>query len=1018
MRVGYFATLVAVAVFALRLPAAWAADEPMPTAIAEVGDPPPGITGDIGRLLRVPGWVEVHGAESVAAGADKWKGDADLSGSLVLGWDPANLYVAARVRDSILSQSFSGEAMWQGDHLLVLLDVPRQEGVRDKGKIIQIGISPGNFKPGGLPPEVFQWTPKRASVAGARVGAQKADNGYQIEAAIPWKSLGVDQVARGMRIGYDVGFSDSDQIGEAIQDKVTSLVRGPWDLRSPDRLVEGILASADGRIDSTWIKSAFELIRSGIRVNPQQTVTVGAGKLDTMVVRELIVRARLESSSVTGGNPFLQVRVNSQVMDIDRVRNRLAHFDMGPRQAASTGPGGTWFIFFAPNFKPIPDDSGYAVQGIDPFEFRFDVTDLWKPAGGNVIDIVNTATAEYSLVAEVGVSERQSRKLMPPLLKPAPTGPIPTFVPVTDARPNYTFNQMPGGAIEVKLGAQRWVVESVFSTLTPGWAKLGPKEEHPSEWKSFKKNENGFQAAAHGFELQRTITRHDDHLQVVDRFVNTLAEDLPLMYVHRAQVDRKSGTIYLAGVPITQAKSITSTGEHPATLVTWENSGFAMLSEDDLTRVQACNFAEDDVVGIRNERLVVGKAKAVELEFSIYPLETGEFFDFINRVRRNWDVNFTLQGSLADTHSDSPGMNLGMPDAALKNHLVNKAAMYGIAWVPYFNFPGLGWTDDEPVLRRQKMLDRIRQVQPDFVRLMYYHAFSGFQDPRLQTDANLALLHSLYKVDAILRPDGSQADYSNPRMPLFLPTEGSVWGKASESLLDYRLERSGFEGVFWDEIEYSSVKYDYNPNHWDGVSAEIDPTTHRIVRKITNVTLATQPWRLRLAEKIMKKGALMGNGAPHTRSFTRMHFLRLVETSSIHNLILAQFYTPIQVGDHLTERNEVDCYRNMVRGLDFGGVYYWYRPEIVPTHPTLTSYMFPITPINLGRGFIIGRERILTNHSGFFGWGDASNFKWYVYDRNGKATDGHEVRKVTQSGKTYAEVRLPEGYSVAIVREW
>jgi hypothetical protein len=576
---------------------------------------------------------------------------------------------------------------------------------------------------------------------------------------------------------------------------------------------------------------------------------------------------------------------------------------------------------------------------------------------------------------------------------------------------------MPGGAIEVRLGDQRWAVETMFSTLAPGWAKLDAKQDRPSGWASFKASENGFQAAAQGFEIQRIITRHNDHLQVVDRIVNTLGEDLPVMYAHQAKVDRKSGTLYLAGVPASQAKAVTNTCEHPATLIIWEKSAFALLSEDDLTRVQAVNFAEDDVVGIRNEKLVVGKGKTVELEFSIYPLETGEYFDFINRVRRNWDVNFTLTGTQADTHSDVPGMNPEMPDAALKSHLVNKAAICGIGWVPYFNFPGLGWTDDAVMLRRQKMLDRIKQVQPDFVRLMYYHAFSAFQDPRLQTGKNLALLHSLYDADAILRPDGSQADYSNPKMPLFLPTEGSVWGKASESMLDYRMKRSGFEGVFWDETEYSAVKYDYNPKHWDGVSADIDPTTHRINRKIASVALATQPWRLRLAEKLMKQGPLMGNGAPHTRSFTRVHFLRFVETSSINNLILAQLYTPIQLGDSLTERNEVDCYRNMVRGLDFGGVYYWYSATVVPTHPTLTSYMFPITPISLGHGFIIGQERILTNRSGLFGWNDKSDFRTVVFDARGNPTDKMVIPRVEKDGKAFAEVRIPEGCSVAIIRK-
>jgi len=70
----------------------------------------------------------------------------------------------------------------------------------------------------------------------------------------------------------------------------------------------------------------------------------------------------------------------------------------------------------------------------------------------------------------------------------------------------------------------------------------------------------------------------------------------------------------------------------------------------------------------------------------------------------------------------------------------------------------------------------------------------------------------------------------------------------------------------------------------------------------------------------------------------------------------------------------------------------------------------------LHSGYVIGKERIITNCSGLFGWGDESEFKTYVYDRDGRATDGKEIKKVIRDGKIYAEIRIPEGYSAAIVR--
>jgi hypothetical protein len=279
------------------------------------------------------------------------------------------------------------------------------------------------------------------------------------------------------------------------------------------------------------------------------------------------------------------------------------------------------------------------------------------------------------------------------------------------------------------------------------------------------------------------------------------------------------------------------------------------------------------------------------------------------------------------------------------------------------------------------------------------------------------LLLPKFRQDLVLRPDGAPADYSDPLMPIFLATEGSVWARAQEAQIDYILKKTGAEGLYWDEMAGSSYLYDYNPRHWDDVSAEIDPNTHKIVRKITNVTLASQPWRLRMVDVLLKRGALFCNGAPATRSFTQVHFPRFVETGLYSNIVNCQLYTPIALGDHLTERNEVDAYHDMVKGLDYGALYYWYTSSIEATHPTLAGYMFPITPINLGHGFIIGKERILTNTSGYFGWDDDSRFKAVAFDDRGNQTDKVKISRVERDGKAFAEVRIPQGYTVAIVRQ-
>jgi hypothetical protein len=150
----------------------------------------------------------------------------------------------------------------------------------------------------------------------------------------------------------------------------------------------------------------------------------------------------------------------------------------------------------------------------------------------------------------------------------------------------------------------------------------------------------------------------------------------------------------------------------------------------------------------------------------------------------------------------------------------------------------------------------------------------------------------------------------------------------------------------------------------------------------------------------------------------KLHFPRFVETGSISRCAAAHLFSPIALGDHLTERSERDAYRVMLRALDFGCVYYWYNDvTVIPTHPHLTHYMFPITPLELHEGYIMGRERIVTNRSGRFGWGDNSRHEVHVFDDQGCEVSGFKAPTVVESGMTLTELRLPEDYSAAVLRK-
>jgi hypothetical protein len=408
-------------------------------------------------------------------------------------------------------------------------------------------------------------------------------------------------------------------------------------------------------------------------------------------------------------------------------------------------------------------------------------------------------------------------------------------------------------------------------------------------------------------------------------------------------------------------------------------------------------------------------------------LTTNEaYFAFVNAARRLRGVNFTLDGGFAFLRAD-PSLTGKWTDQQLADFVRCKDAKFLCTSIDYPRYQGYYahgtafQTLDHSY--RKEHIARLRRLAPEAKHLVYFHCFLDVLDGADQKYADARVLKS----------DGTQANYGEPYDKIFFPTEANTFGRDIAKNVDVILDDPsagsgqaiGADGVYWDELEYSAYQYHYPstgsgqaPEPWDGVSADIDPTTMQITRLKSSVTLLTQPWRVALAKKILARSPLIGNGAPHTRSMAQLHFPRFVETGSISNCARSQLFTPIALGDHLTERSEVDAYRVMLRALDYGCVYYWYDDVHVgiPTHPHLTRFMFPLTPLELHEGYLIGEERILTNRSGLFGWGDRSKHEVHVFDEEGREVPDFPAPTVVKEGQTFTELRLAEGWSAAVVR--
>ncbi len=171
-------------------------------------------------------WQKVeHALNVIVYGEKNWDGREDLSGAFKLGWDEKNFYVVVKVYDDRYGQTAQGENIENGDSVEVLLDTDLQSDFSSdslNADDYQIGISAGYLKPEG-DKEAYLWFPARqaGSLPDVQIGSTDASGLWRVEAAIPWKAVGVTPVS-GMRLGFALRVIDNDKEDAAIQQTIVS----------------------------------------------------------------------------------------------------------------------------------------------------------------------------------------------------------------------------------------------------------------------------------------------------------------------------------------------------------------------------------------------------------------------------------------------------------------------------------------------------------------------------------------------------------------------------------------------------------------------------------------------------------------------------------------------------------------------------------------------------------------------------------------------------------------------------
>lgn len=965
-------------------------------------DPPIEVDGDLGDWANVPNAIAVKQEAQVTWGREMWTDADDLSGTVYLAWRGAGLYFAAEVTDDKVLQPYTGMDIYNGDHVNLWLDllpgVAPERTSFGRGQF-HLVVSPGSLDANGgakatTMPEVFFYIPEAMPAKDCLVAARRTPTGYVVEAYVPFATLKMSQVKRDQDMNFEVAISDADNVPTKQETFMTSDTR-KWVYRRT-RMVPMVLGDGNGKAQPpTRSQKLFK--QATAEPGKSFTYEFEAQAVPPGKEAYLFFRGRVQNTKVAGWVAgSMAVELNGKRIEGKRITNRpMRSTMMRGDNDQYIYDDGRFVLWYAPDFKAVESHAQYKlIGGVKACEFEFNVEGLLK-RGKNTLVFKNLAAVmpNTSRIAHLGDAElRIKPRMAAAQFKPAPTGEIPAWEPKLEFPKLYAELKQSRSRISFKVDDERFAVQSEFSAPDGKWHK----------------------GSSPFYEHKREVIEHAEWLEVRDTFRNLTQEKVPVMQRHVCNLGDRHQGLWLGGVEIPSRNGRKSNAGNPSVYATTKAHGIGLVALNDAFKVHLSAGASGGEIEMADRNFVLNPGATYTAEMAVIPTGSADFWEFINAARRMLEVNFRLELMFASMAGVDPVYQWS--DKTFKNFAVNKSAnfviqsIYGPGKSRYkgrnpYSTSFLKVSHDY----YYKFHERLRQAFPDksVKHAIYYHCFIDNYDGN---DVR-------FKADRKLDAAGNHMNYGGRFTydKLYIPTLTNEFGKETAKVIDVILNDIKADGIFWDEFCTSRGEYVYNM--WDGCSADIDMRTFKLGRLKGHSALLSRDWRAKQVKRIMAHGPLMCSGAPYTRALAALKYHSFCETGSVTNCRGMLLWTPIGLGDHLTERTQEDTYRQMLRQLDHGCLYAWYSTQVVATHKTLTEYMYPFTPMELRSGVLIGEERILTNRSGYFGWSDDSDFVAHVYDRDGKEVKDFKVPQVTRNGKKYAELRIAEGWSAALVRK-
>lgn len=589
-------------------------------------------------------------------------------------------------------------------------------------------------------------------------------------------------------------------------------------------------------------------------------------------------------------------------------------------------------------------------------------------------------------------------------------------------------NEGPELLVETALGMDHGVASSLVaddSAEVQGGPELTTSDQ----------GDNGFRLAARWPQLRltRELAVREGLVVWRETWTNTSAETIGVPIRHRLFLRHVPTRFHVAGSLDNVA--VASTPANPTLFMeptSGDQPGYGLTVESDWWRLLHSQRVSGDVAEVYTNCLALAAGKSLELEMTITPVGAGGgYWAFINSVRRRWGVNgLAMQRPMFWNYSRQPGLDDPVATiTASLGHLGPVAVVVG----PWQRLqPDCYVVRDERYPKLPEGAPRTIGRCPD-LDLDAFLTFAHREAYWTQVTNDTAMLHQaipgiqvihmthpamecIYRpledrwpiaADAIKTPEGKtfeDAGYTKAWLGsyadrdwgvlYYVPRPGSAQMRAYITGAERAMDECGADGMYSDEFSWAFMSRGYSRydcSRWDGYSADLDENG-KVRRYKADGGAVTEACQQAMLKACSSRGKFfLGNGGAALRSINRIPHHRFIEGGNGPSWYPQGHLSavPLILGNMGDQTTTAGIFASVRLCLAYGAVYVPVGCNLLlEGEDNFVSKLYPITVREIGPGFVVGQERLITTVSRFFDWpGAAGKVKLYRYDKNGTRID-------------------------------